>query len=74
MAAAAEQAVRGEAQVRLRGRPEGGDAARTPAEDHPRPRRHEQQEVPARQARLPRVSRLAARAIADALGSLGFVM
>lgn len=48
MAAAAGQALRREKEIRLRGRAEGGHAPRARPQNHPRPRRHDQQEVPTR--------------------------
>ena len=63
MAAAAVEAVRGEAQVRLHRRAERGHAARARAQDHPRPRRHVQPKVQTRQARLSRVSQYRQRNI-----------
>lgn len=47
------ETIRTEAQVRVRGRVQGGDAGGACAQDHPRSRRHDLQEVQARQAGVP---------------------
>mmetsp|Transcript_39069 Transcript_39069/g.85869 ORF Transcript_39069/g.85869 Transcript_39069/m.85869 type:complete len:244 (-) Transcript_39069:1035-1766(-) len=76
MAAAQPATVRREAQAWLRQRAKGGHAAGARAQDRQGSRRHDQQEVPPRQARLPRRAQVraargaqAAREHADAVGA-----
>lgn len=68
------ETLRTEAQVRLCGRLQGGDAGGAREEDYPRPWGHDVQKIPARQACLPRSPEVRAPRGVQAVGEYAYAL